>query len=162
MRFRLILVSVLLPAVASDSYAQVSRNAPPDRPVNATAICQWNQLLKATAPLEAKARETFPGARQRFLQGLPSAHQFFATIRLTDSLSHHEQVFVAVDTIDGNRLSGRLASQIGVVQGYRRGQRLSFNDSSLVDWMIALPDGSEEGNIVGKFLDTYVPPKTCS
>jgi hypothetical protein len=27
--------------------------------------------------------------------------------------------------------------------------------------MIAKPDGSEEGNVVGKFLDTYRPPATC-
>jgi hypothetical protein len=33
----------------------------------------------------------------------------------------------------------------------RRGY--SFQESELVDWLISRPDGSEEGNVVGKFLD---------
>jgi hypothetical protein len=28
--------------------------------------------------------------------------------------------------------------------------------------MISNPDGSEEGNEVGKFLDTYTPPAACA
>jgi hypothetical protein len=28
--------------------------------------------------------------------------------------------------------------------------------------MISRPDGTEEGNVVGKFLDTYRPPATCT
>ena len=42
-----------------------------------------------------------------------------------------------------------------VVSGYAYKQPYSFPESELVDWLIAKPDGSEEGNVVGKFLDTY-------
>ena len=27
---------------------------------------------------------------------------------------------------------------------------------SVIDWTIVMPDGSEEGNVVGNFLDTYL------
>ena len=30
-------------------------------------------------------------------------------------------------------------------------------ESDLLDWVIRKPYGSEEGNVVGKFLDTYNP-----
>jgi hypothetical protein len=41
-------------------------------------------------------------------------------------------------------------------------QPFTFPAGELVDWMIARPDGSEEGNEVGKFMDTYVPPAACA
>ena len=41
--------------------------------------------------------------------------------------------------------------------GYGMGQFYSLPESQLIDWMIAKPDGTEEGNEVGKFLDTYHP-----
>jgi hypothetical protein len=31
------------------------------------------------------------------------------------------------------------------------------SEAELLDWLITKPDGSEEGNVVGKFLDTYRP-----
>jgi hypothetical protein len=68
-----------------------------------------------------------------------------------------EQVFIRVAHIDGDRITGNIASQIQLVVGFRPGQTHSFVDADLVDWLITKPDGSEEGNVVGKFLDTYRP-----
>ena len=31
---------------------------------------------------------------------------------------------------------------------------IEFNEKDILDWLIAKPDGSEEGNFIGKFLDT--------
>lgn len=63
-------------------------------------------------------------------------------------------MFVAVDNIVGSYIFGTPASPINVVQGYRYRQPYSFDDSGLVDWTVANPDGSEEGNVVGKFMET--------
>jgi hypothetical protein len=41
-----------------------------------------------------------------------------------------------------------------IVSGFKLGQTYTFNESDLIDWFISKPDGSEEGNVVGKFLDT--------
>ena len=54
-------------------------------------------------------------------------------------------------------VSGVISTAIYAVAGYRNGQPYSFPESELVDWLISKPDGSEEGNVVGKFLDTYQP-----
>ena len=45
--------------------------------------------------------------------------------------------------------------------GYHLGDDYKFPESDLRDWMIAKPDGTEEGNVVGKFLDSYEPPRNC-
>ena len=35
------------------------------------------------------------------------------------------------------------------------GDPYTFPEGELVDWLITHPDGSEEGNVVGKFLDEW-------
>jgi hypothetical protein len=37
------------------------------------------------------------------------------------------------------------------------GDRYATAETELLDWLITKPDGTEEGNVVGKFLDTYQP-----
>ena len=126
-----------------------------------TQRCQWDALVRTLEPYVQQARDSYPAAKQRFLGGLPPRETFFVTVRLSDSLEHHEQVFVAVDSIVGDRIAGRLWSQIDLVRGFRLRQPYVTTEREIVDWLIAKPDGTEEGNIVGKFLDTYRPPKDC-
>ena len=57
-------------------------------------------------------------------------------------------------TEDGT-IEGIIYSPIQVVSDYSYKQPYSFPESELVDWLITKPDGSEEGNVVGKFMDTY-------
>ena len=145
---------------------EVAPNAPKDQPLVSRRTCEWEATERAMAPYVARARATFPAARRRFDAGLPPKHTFFITTRLHDDEGHHEQVFVAVDSITGQGeqavIAGRLASSLGAVRGYRAGQPLIVSAADLVDWMVARPDGSEEGNVVGKFLDTYTPPARCA
>jgi hypothetical protein len=47
------------------------------------------------------------------------------------------------------------------VHGYSLGDRYAFPESELRDWLITRPDGTEEGNFVGRFLDSYEPPRKC-
>ncbi|MBK7538639.1 MAG: hypothetical protein IPI49_25370 [Myxococcales bacterium] len=35
------------------------------------------------------------------------------------------------------------------------GDPVQFSEQEVEDWTISRPDGSEEGNVVGKFLDTW-------
>jgi hypothetical protein len=148
--------------VRAQQPVNIAPNAPRDRPVSATAQCQWRAAVRAMAPLVAQARQTYPDAKRRFLAGLPPKSTFFVTTRLRDDRGREEQVFVAVDSAVGNTIAGRIWSPIGVVSGYRLRQPYTMPDSELVDWMFSRPDGSEEGNVVGKFLDTYTPPPVCS
>jgi hypothetical protein len=136
--------------------AQLAPNAPKDQPVG----LQENQFAafeQAIAPHVAKARATYAEARQRYLSGLPNGHTFFVTTRLHDKQGRWEQAFIRVSSIADGKIYGRIASELTLVTDLRAGQLYSFSESDLLDWLIAKPDGTEEGNVVGKFLDTYRP-----
>ena len=118
-------------------------------------------MIAAIKPYSERARSTYPAVKQRFLKGLPPRQSFFVTVALSDSAGRHEQVFLLVDSISNSRIVGRIWNDILLVRGYRRGQRHEISEAQIVDWLVSKPDGSEEGNEVGKFLDTYSPP-TCT
>lgn len=161
------LLTAAFAIAAGASIAQAQRpvelapNAPKDRPVSASQPCQRNALYRAIAPFVAVARASYPEAKRRFLAGLPRGETFFVTVRLRDSLDRHEQVFVVVDSIVRDSIAGRIWSRVEVVKGHRLRQPYAFPETELLDWLIAKPDGTEEGNVVGKFLDTSEPPATC-
>lgn len=130
----------------------VAPNAPKDKPVNADSS-QAEQLEAAIKPYIEKAKASYPEARARFLSGLPPRNTFFVTARIYDSSKRVEQVFIAVKEIKDGRISGVIANEIHLVSGYREGDAYSLPESDLIDWTISKPDGTEEGNFVGKFLD---------
>jgi hypothetical protein len=68
-----------------------------------------------------------------------------------------EQVFIAVERINDGKITGTISSNLALVKDYKRGQRYTLAETDLLDWLISKPDGTEEGNFVGKFLDTYKP-----
>jgi hypothetical protein len=151
---RLLLVPVLLACATAARAQGVSPQAPRDRPVDVASDSARARFYARMQPYLDSARATYPQARARFLAGLPAGQTFFVTTRLHDDAGHEEQVFVRVDSIANGTVAGRLASDIRVVRGYRNGQPLAFPEAEVFDWLITHPDGSEEGNVVGKWLDT--------
>jgi hypothetical protein len=122
------------------------------------------QLLayrRAVAPYVAKARATYPAAKRRFLAGLPPGHTFSVMVRL-QAIDHAKKevqqadIFVDVHTIKNGKVYGRINSPMPIA-GYKRGDSISLPESDVINWLIARPDGSEEGNYVGRFLDHYKP-----
>jgi hypothetical protein len=94
----------------------------------------------------------YPEAKRRFLAGLPSGAAFFTTVRLRDEAGGMEQVFVRVMKIEDGQIAGSIASNLTAVTGFRKGQAYSFPETEVLDWTIANPDGTQEGNLVGRFL----------
>ncbi len=134
-----------------------SPHAPKDRVVAVSGPADENpraKMFELLAPHVAQAKATYPQAKQRYLAGLARGETLFVTVRLFDPADHFEQVFIRVDHIEGTRIEGRIASEIVAVQGYHSGDHYALNEPDLVDWLISKPDGSEEGNYVGKFMDT--------
>ena len=113
----------------------------------------FGDLFKFIQPLINRARHTFPDAKEMYLKGLPQGNVFFVTAGLRDSLNHYEQVFLEVKSISDSVINGIIASPIGVVMGYSLGDRYSLYESQILDWTISKPDGSEQGNLIGKFID---------
>ena len=133
----------------------LAANAPEDQPVKANL--DEKKFDEAIKPYVEQARKTYAEVKARFLAGLPSRHVFFVTARLHDSAGRWEQVFVEVKEISGGKIKGLIANDIQNVSGYKLGNSFTFPESELLDWTISKPDGTEEGNIVGKFLETYHP-----
>lgn len=164
---RFVILLVLVFVCAMHGRAQAGRNpqtaspapqASPtplqDQPFGVTAddIQRYEEAIK---PYIEKARKTYPEARDRYLKGLPPKHAFYITTRLHDKEGHFEQVFIAVREIKDGKIKGVIASDIQFITGYTQGESYSFPESELLDWTIVRPDGTEEGNFVGKFLDEY-------
>ena len=135
----------------------LSPDAPKDDPKHASGAEAVRKFEEAIKPHVEKARKTYPDAKKRFLKGLPPKHTFFVTARIHDDRGAFEQVFVAVREIKDGRIKGLIWSDIQTVTKYKKGDEYSLPESEIFDWLITKPDGSEEGNFVGKFLDTYNP-----
>jgi len=149
-------VLFLLSSVPSLVPAAAQNNPPQDKPVSSNAE-QQKKIEDAIAPYVKKARETLPEAKKKYLAGLPQDQTFYVTIRLYDSSKKYEQVFVKVTSWEGETIQGILSSDISLIHNHLRGEKLTCNESEILDWTISKPDGTEEGNFVGKFLDTYLP-----
>jgi len=131
----------------------VAPNAPADAPVYATDTTVAAQLRRILAPCFARARETYPSAKQRYLEGLSGRRSFFVSINLRDADGRIEQVFLAVDTLRVDSIRGRIWNEVTLVRGFQLRQSIIVPESEVLDWMFTNLDGSEEGNYVGKAVD---------
>lgn len=160
MNIRTSLFGILSLAFVIAGAQQLAPNAPKDQPVGSTAGT-LSDFEKAIAPSLAEAKNTYPEARKRFLAGLPKQHVFFLTTRIVDPDGTFEQVFVYVLKIDAEKkeITGIINSPLQVVRTFKQGQTITFPETKILDWTISKPDGTEEGNYIGKFLDEYQKKK---
>jgi hypothetical protein len=122
--------------------------APQDRLTTITA-----ERANEIARLTIEAKKTYPDAKARYLKGLPADDHFFVVVTLI-SPGAKETVFVAVSAIADGKITGTIASDIATVAGYHAGDAYTVAEDAIVDWVISKADGTEEGNLVGKYLDT--------
>ncbi len=109
-------------------------------------------MERAIAPYSEQARKSYPDAKKRYLAGLPAGHRFSVVTKLQAS-GHVEAVFITVSGIKGDQITGRIDSDVRGVPGYKPGDTYTLSERDIVDWVIVRPDGSEEGNVVGKFIE---------
>ena len=129
---------------------KLADNAPQDKPVTGRKSPEAEAQI---AKLSAEAMKKYPDAKKRFIKGLPPGEHMFVTTTLT-SPGKTESVFIAVTKIDTGKVKGTIASDIINVTGSTAGDANELPQNANTDWMIAKPDGSEEGNLVGNYLDT--------
>jgi uncharacterized protein YegJ (DUF2314 family) len=143
---------------------QARANAPPDKLVSSHGEEQVDAYDRAIAPYVAKARASYPSAKKRYLAGLPPGYTFAVWIRLYQNdektrENRHEDVFVVVEQIKNGTIYGWINNKLDLLTNYQKGERIQFPESDVKSWVIVRPDGSEEGNDVGKFLEHWTPPK---
>ncbi len=127
-----------------------------DKPVRARSQDAARKMEEAIKPYVEKAKKTYPKAKKRFLKGLPPQHAFLVTVKLTEGIKY-EIVFITVEAIKDHRIYGRIANDIAILNNYKADDKYDCPEEEILDWTIQRPDGSEEGNFVGNFLDTYHP-----
>ena len=149
-------IAILLTLVATAiQYAAALRTEK-----NMTPPMELQAYDRAIAPYVAQARATYPAAKKRFLAGLPKGYIFAVWLRLYETdkqkkLLYFEDCFVSVERIAGGRVYGRLENKPRVVHGHSMGERVVGDESEIRNWLIEHPDGYEEGNVVGKFLEKH-------
>lgn len=111
-----------------------------------------NRSLRRQSPCDLSGgEETLPG-------WLPPGHRFSVRVPLIDRDSgQREDTFVGVEKIERGQITGTIGNELLAVKNYKTGQRITFPESRIDNWLILRPDGTEEGNFVGKFLDHYKP-----
>jgi uncharacterized protein YegJ (DUF2314 family) len=157
--FAMLQVSVwsqVSPQADSDKLSPRPEKAPKDKPVTGSRD-QIKTFEDAIAPYVAKARATLPDVKKRFAKGLNKGEVLFVTIRLYGPDKKYEQVFVEVKTWKDQTITGLLSTVPNLVKGHQQGEKLVVDQKDVYDWTISKPDGTEEGNFVGNFLDTYHP-----
>ena len=150
----IILIYFVLSCSGKRNNAPLSKNAPTDRPHKVNNIEQLEQYEKLIEPYVNQAKETLPKTKEKFVNGLNEGESFFLVTRIYDTEGNFEQIFVRVTDWKDDTIKGTIANDLNTVKGFKYGQLIEFPERDILDWLIALPDGSEEGNFVGKFLDT--------
>lgn len=125
----------------------------PTQPVDCVMTARDSDLRRLTQV----AMSTYPQARERFLRALEPGQALFVKIRLCDRMLQTEDVFVKVDSIEDGLVRGRINSPVVVVLSNWRGQAVCVEEGALLDWVITNPDGSEDGNLIGKYFDANDP-----
>jgi hypothetical protein len=142
---------------AANHHHEERAKGPPDKPLSLTSEARLAAYDQAIAPYVAQARATYPEAKKRFLAGLAPGYRFSVRVPLIDPDGKREDSFVAVERISDGKITGTITSQLALVSHYKTGQRITVSELKIDNWVIVRPDGTEEGNPVGKFLDTYKP-----
>jgi hypothetical protein len=132
------------------------KNAPTDTPMRLGKDGDVTRYQKAIAPYVARARATYPDAKRRFIAGLPKGYKFLVGLSLFDGQGHREDCLINVENINGGKITGRI-DRVDGLKNYKTNQEITFPEAKVGNWLFVRPDGSEEGNAVGKFLDTYKP-----
>ena len=144
---------LLLSFTSQAQDVHVSPNAPKDTPAYLS-----EDEIKLLMPYIRKAQATYPDAKRRFQAGLPQRNTFFVTTRIMERQGLEEvieQVFVAVTEISNGFVTGKVWNDTLRIKDHKKGDKYRFSEKDVIDWLITKPDGTEEGNFVGKFLDEY-------
>ena len=147
--FTLLIVATLAVGVSAFQYAPQT-DKPPDAGIQFDNPAVLDSII---APYVDMALRTYPEARARFIKGLPAGDVFFITTRVFDPTGNFEQIMVKVDSLRDRSVFGRVAAASGNLPGLAPGNPFKCREADIIDWCITKPDGKQEGNVVGKFLD---------
>jgi hypothetical protein len=127
---------------------------PLDSSMRTTSDAETSRLDKAIQPYVVKARAGLPGIKKRFNSGLKD-EVLMLTVRVYDPNGKYEQVFATVKKWGEKEITGTIASDVMGIKSHKMGDEITFPEKDVLDWTIEKSDGTEEGNVVGNFLNTF-------
>ena len=143
-------------AATTQQKAQIARTPPgdsskecPERSPEA-AVAKWQ---RAIAPLVSEARRTFPAVIREFPAGAPSGGIFVVIVLLRDGDGHFQMSYVVVDRVDAGTITGRIGGDLGIVHGLKYNDTYRVSAGEILDWGVTMPDGSEKGYFMARFVD---------
>ena len=136
-----------------------SHRAPPDMPVSGATAADDAALQNALRACTVKARASYPDVKRRFIAGLPAGQTLAITVELVEG-SAKEQLFVTVERISGEEITGRISNTPVALRSHKYGDVVVLREAELLDWTVVRRDGSEEGNLRGKFVDAIQAGRT--
>lgn len=101
-----------------------------------------------------EALRTLPQAKKRFLAGLPQGDQFLLTVRVVATDTSFRQASARVLGWRGGTVQALLLPEAADAAGAAEPLPVSFPETAVMDWTLLRASGREEGNYVGKYLDT--------
>jgi len=108
-------------------------------------------------PYEELAKQTFPNIKRNFVKGIYQKEQRLLHVQITLK-DNHERIeipFVKVIYCQGDYFKGVIANDLYKVDGYAKGDTLSFMQNDIKNWVITDIEGNEEGNYLGKAIDAF-------
>lgn len=157
---KMLLVCALLPAVAAMLAPQpTAAQAPPLTVLTAATVPAGVRpaLAREEAALADPVREalrTLPQARKRFLAGLPEGDQLLLSVRVLATDTSFRQASVRVLGWHRNLVQALLLPAAADSSGPTEPVPISFPETAVLDWLLLRANGREEGNYVGRYLDT--------
>jgi hypothetical protein len=115
-----------------------------------TQLEQLNGLLPEMPRKEAK--RTLPQLRQRYQRGLPTGTTCYLTATVLNESATPELLVVEVATWQAGQVTGRIM-RLSPEGRAIAGTAVNFEEAAILDWLILRPNGMEEGNFIGKYLD---------
>lgn len=140
-------------------FAQITpggrESAPKPAPVE-TRVEEPVRYQAAIAPYIAASIGTYPDARKRFLAGLPRKTSLIVSVRLDGGGGPPGLATIKVTNIDEKKglIYGRSLADVKGHFGIRQDDDVTLHEADVIDWKITHPDGSVEGDGVGKYIDS--------
>lgn len=128
---------------------QSNAGPPPDRVV----AVRDKDIGTIVKELTEKSRQSLPGVKARYLKGLPSGQFLYVMSPISNGSGVPEYIFVKVTSWNDDKIIGTISNEVKT-QGYKDGDKIKLLEKDVKDWTIVHPDGSEEGNLIGKYMDT--------
>ena len=101
-----------------------------------------------------EALRTLPQAKKRFLAGLATGDQFLLSVRVVANDTSFRQASARVLGWHGTTVQALLLPNAADSAGPRESTPVSFPETAVLDWTLLRASGREEGNYVGRFIDT--------